>query len=187
MQAKHIILSLAVVGLLLLAVPIEGQKAQAFPVPDALSRVVGAPKATCTPRGCRYEVTCESPGEAGCIFTLALSRGVYLTKIPTCILDEDGEDNCPPEAKGVYLGPGETKMLKLRLLRSGRQAVKDRLKRGDRTIKGGWEVFRLDLLGPESYEEAEAWDAVPGFFTYPVLGGWLVFQSDQDTKIRLKR
>ena len=190
MQAKHVILSVAVVGFLLLAVPIDGQKAQAFPVPDALSRVVGAPKATCTPRGCRYKVTCEEPtGEYGCAFALSLSRrrGGFLTRIPVCILDEDGEGECLPEAKPVYLDSGETTTLKLKLLKVGRQEVKRRLKRGKRTIKGSWEAVRIDLLGPDSEAEAEAWDAVPGFYTYEVLGGWIVFQFDEDTKIRLKR
>ena len=187
---KRIILSVTFVLLLVLALPIEGQKAQAFPVPDALSRVVGAPTATCTPRGCRYKVTCEEPtGEYGCAFALSLNRrtGGYLTRIPVCILDEEGEGECLPRAKGVYLDSGETTTLKLRLLKVGRQEVTRRLKRGKRTIKGSWEAVRIDLLGPDSEAEAEAWDAVPGFFTYPVLGGWIVFQLDEDTKIRLKR
>ena len=187
---KRIILSATFVGLVALALPIEGQKAQAFPVPDALSRVVGAPTATCTPRGCRYKVTCEEPtGEYGCIFGLSLTRkGTYLTRVPVCILDEEGEGECLPKAKLQYLDPGETTTLKLRLLKVGRQEVEHLLKRGKRAIKGGgWETIRADLIGPESEAEAEAWDAVPGFNTYAVLGGWLVFQTDEDTKIRLKR
>ena len=120
---------------------------------------------------------CPSPG-----------RAVYFTRVPVCILDEEGEGECLPKAKLQYLDPGETTTLQLRLLKVGRQEVKHLLKRGKRAIKGGgWETIRADLIGPESEAEAEAWDAVPGFNTYAVLGGWLVFQTDEDTKIRLKR
>ncbi len=173
--------------LVVLALPVVGgQEAQASPPPEGLSRVVGAPSATCTPRGCRYEVACESTGE-GCIFTLSLYWRGYLTKIPTCIVDPEDPVKCLPEAKGVYLKSGQTKTLKLGVLGLRRHEIEDRLKRGDRTLKGGWEAFRLDYLGPVNEDEEADWDAIPGFFTYPVLGGWLVFQLDQDTKIKLKR
>ena len=187
--ARAIIASLPL-AVSLLVLPI-GPEAEAIAPPADISRIVGADTATCTPRGCSYEVTCEAPnGQYGCLFALGLtSQGRFLTRIDECIADAQGQEDCPAEAEGVALFPGETKKLKLKLLGSGRQEVKRLLKNHKRKIKGGgWEAVRSDLaLAPQSESEAEAWDAVPGFFTRDVLGGWLVFQLDSDTKIRLKR
>jgi hypothetical protein len=177
-------------AMLLLVLPIEPEAGAIVPPAD-ISRIVGADTATCTPRGCSYEVTCAAPnGQHDCLFALGLtSQGRFLTRIDECIADEQGHEDCLPEAEGVALLPGETRKLKLRLLGSGRQEVKRLLKKHKRKIKGGgWEAVRADLaLAPQNEGEAQAWDAIPGFFTREVLGGWLVFQLDSDTKIRLKR
>jgi hypothetical protein len=207
LQAKHIVLSVAVVGLLLLALLIEGQKAQAY-LPDAtVARVVGAPKATCTPRGCRYQVTCQDPtpttGEPGsptpdlpgCLLKLSLiGPPGFLTWINECIPDRgdvDGEGKCLPEAKTVILGPGETTNLKLNLLKAGRKEIKRHLKKGKRSIRGGWEAKRTDLdFAVQSEAEAETWDAFfPGFRARAteVSGYWIVFQVDYNIKIKLRK
>jgi hypothetical protein len=182
------VIGLIAVGLSLLG-PLFEMEAQASAPPEPLARVVGAPTATCTLHGCRYEVTCEDPsGGSGCIFNLALltKQGQLLTKAPVCILDEPG-GTCPPVGEGASLGSGETTTLELDLIKTGRKVIKQSLDQGRRRIKeGGWEAHRPEFLGPESEDEAAAWDAIPGFFTYKVFGGWLVLQREEDIKIKLK-
>ena len=101
---------------------------------------------------------------AACSRSVSRARARFLTRIDECIADAQGQEDCPAEAEGVALLPGETKKLKLKLLGSGRQAVKRLLKNHKRNIKGGgWEAVRRDLaLAPQSESEADGLGCGPG-------------------------
>ena len=89
---------------------------------------VGGSKATCTPRKCRFPVTCDASvadpaHEAPCVAFVALtSRGRLLTETPIYLLDPDiplDEQPQPiPDAEGHLLGLGQTKTLTLKPSRS---------------------------------------------------------------------
>ena len=122
---------------------------------------VGGSKATCTPRKCRFPVTCDASvadpaHEAPCVAFVALtSRGRLLTETPIYLLDPDiplDEQPQPiPDAEGHLLGLGQTKTLTLKTFKipgfSSAGAIKNALRKGKRTLPGGgYEVLRPELL-----------------------------------------
>ena len=130
-------------------------------VPAGYAWVVGGSKATCTPRKCRFPVTCDASvadpaHEAPCVAFVALtSRGRLLTETTIYLFDPDiplDEQPQPiPDTEGHLLGLGQTKTLTLKTFKipgfSSAGAIKNALREGKRTLPGGgYEVLRPELL-----------------------------------------
>jgi hypothetical protein len=131
-------------------------------VPAGAPWVVGGSKATCTPRKCRFPVTCDASVAdpayeiplCGAIVSLYWRVGL-LTETTVNFFDPDipvNEQPQLPEAEGhsVYLGATTTLTLKTFKLPGitdiGRAAIKNALRKGKRTLP----AVRTRFSGPSS-------------------------------------
>jgi hypothetical protein len=114
------------------------------PPPEGISTLVGTGKAVCSPKKCRYTVTCVTGTDQGpCGFILSITKQHALVTRPSL----NGADFYPwPAAYPVLVGAGQTTNLTLRTIPPWKAKIKRLLLKGKRTLRGEWEANRLGIL-----------------------------------------
>jgi hypothetical protein len=134
--------------------------------------VHGSPTATCTPRTCRFRVTCNETtdprweGEpCGAAVGLGFREGRLLTR-PVFVQQNERGETSPyaPAERVLQLRQGETRTLGLRTVRDARLRIKRALGKGKRTLRGGyWEAMRYQypIRGSDGHIDGFALEVGP--------------------------